>query len=111
MRLGAPCYLHDVDLRPVHDLQVGLAASLGVCALANVAARGCHLGKGLAHAIMALPASAAAVALGLLLLRAATAAGRKRIRQQAYGLGVLGIVLAALTIMTLPIWIMTGTCP
>ncbi len=111
MPLDAPCYRPAVASLPVRELQVCLAASLVLGGLANVFARGCHLGKGLAHAIMALPASGLVVALAFVALRVATRPGRERLRREGYGLGVILIVLFALAAMTLPAWIIAGRCP
>jgi hypothetical protein len=97
-------------VRTLHELQGGLAATIGVAACANVFARGCHLGKGLLHANMVLPSSALAVTLTFVAVRAMTRAGRARLRQQWYGLSMLFIILVALSAMTLPIWVTTGSC-
>ncbi len=97
-------------MRTLHELQAGLAATVGVAAAANLLARGCHLGKGMLHAHMVLPASAFAVTLAFAGARLLTPTGRSRLRRQWYGLSMLFIILFALTAMTLPIWLTAGTC-
>ncbi len=99
-----------MDRRSLHELQGGLAAALGLAAGANAFAPGCHLGRGLQHATLALPASCLAVLLLILVARVATRSGRARLREGWLGPSVFLIVLTSLTVMTVPLWLVTGAC-
>ena len=96
--------------RTIHELQAGLATTIGLAAAANWLAPGCHLGKGLLHAHLVFPASALTVVVLATAAGIATRAGRARLRQRWYGLSVLLIILFALTAMTLPLWLTTARC-
>ncbi len=99
-----------MDRRWLQELLAGLAAAVGLAAGANVLVPGCHLGRGLFHAALALPASCLAVALVLLGARAASRSGRMRLRESWLGPSVLLIILFALTLTTVPVWLVSGTC-